>query len=43
MWRIVEYYEQNWKMETNFYKIKTFLSFGSYQVHSYVLVFKYCH
>ncbi len=35
MWRILEYYEQRWKIETYFYEIKTFWSFGSYQVRSY--------
>ncbi|MGO5436250.1 IS701 family transposase [Enterococcus cecorum] len=35
LWCILEYYEQRWKIETYFYEIKTFWSFGSYQVRSY--------
>jgi len=27
LWRILEYYEQRWKIETYFYEIKTFWSF----------------
>lgn len=34
LWRILEYYEQRRKIEPYFYEIKTFWSFGSYQVRS---------
>lgn len=33
-WRILAYYNQRWKIETYFYEIKKFWSFGSYQVRS---------
>ncbi|WP_017867914.1 IS701 family transposase, partial [Ligilactobacillus pobuzihii] len=33
-WRILDYYNQRWKIETYFYEIKKFWSFGSYQVRS---------
>ncbi|GAW65092.1 hypothetical protein Lacidipiscis_02321 [Ligilactobacillus acidipiscis] len=33
-WRILDYYDQRWKIETYFYEIKKFWSFGEYQVRS---------
>lgn len=34
LWRILEYYDQRWSIETYFYELKKFWSFGSYQVRS---------
>lgn len=34
LWRILEYYNQRWSIETYFYELKKFWSFGSYQVRS---------
>ncbi|HJE96018.1 MAG TPA: transposase [Ligilactobacillus acidipiscis] len=33
-WRILDCYDQRWQIETYFYGIKKFWSFGSYQVRS---------
>lgn len=35
LWRILDYYNQRWKIETYFYELKKFWSFGTYQVRSH--------
>ncbi|ETA74992.1 transposase [Ligilactobacillus equi] len=35
LWRILDYYDQRWKIETYFYELKQFWSFRKYQVRSH--------